>query len=116
MKKLKWKIDTSFFKDEKEIGKKELFTNYLMQAAQLRFKDGLGLKYQRILLKVMDKAEAAKNDFLELEDAEFEFIKDCFDNAKFSPQVVKVVNQIYDFIENALKEEEKKKSDSKKDK
>ena len=100
MKTIKWKLDLSHL-NEQEMGQltdKKIFENYLLTALRLGFKDGLSMDYQRKLFKILDKLEKTQIDSIELEDAEFEMVDEAFSRAKFNPEAVRLVNQIYDFL------------------
>jgi len=103
MKNLRWKLDISHFTDADTADPKAVFSNFLIGALRLGYKDGLGREFQRRLFKIQDKLDKASTDLLELEDAEFDMVKEAFERAKFQPEVVKTLNQIYDFIEEAGK-------------
>lgn len=112
MKKMQWKLKLDFASEseKKDTNEKKLFENFILAALRLGFRDGLSPDYQRRLFKVMDKLDAVDPscDNLDLEDAEFEMIKEAFDRAKFPPDNFRVVCQIYDFIELANNSEKKK--------
>ena len=101
MKQFKWKLDTSFANEEIKVTPSQLFLSYLNGALTSAYKDGIGRDYLRRAFKISEKVEASTTDTIELEDAEFELIKEAFERAKFNPAIAKVVVQIYDAIDNA---------------
>lgn len=104
MKTFKYTLNFDCFKEEdKPKDLKEYPSNLVVAALRLRFKDGLSMDSQRRLFKIMDKMDNSKDFSVELEDAEFELIDDAFKNAKFPPELNKVVCQMYDFIDAARK-------------
>lgn len=103
MKTFRWKIDTSFTKEVIEITPQQLFINHFYGALNTSYKDGLGMEYQRRVFKISDKVEKSTEDTVQLEDAEFDLLQECFERAKCPPALVKIWVQIHDAIEEAKK-------------
>ena len=107
MKKFKWKLDLTDIKGTENVSSKDVFINYLNGALSTCYKDGLQRDSMRRLFKITDKLDHVEGDYLELEDAEFELIETAFERGKFTPQGVKIANQIYNAIEEAKTEGKK---------
>lgn len=103
MKTLKFNLNFDFAKDKSEVPDKvsDYIGKLLTLALKLRFKDGLSMESQRKLFKILDKFDHCADNAVDLEDAEFELIDDAFKNAKFAPDMNKVLCQVYDFIDEA---------------
>jgi hypothetical protein len=103
MKNFKWKLDFSLLDDKNDLPNdvKKYVENLVLSTLNNRYKDGLDYKKQRELFKVLDKINQSTTDYVELEDSEFEFLEDVFLNSKFPPQFTKVINEIYNNVEEA---------------
>jgi len=100
MKSFKWKIGLEFVKDEK-VDVVQIVTDHITAAMRYAYKDGLSWDCQRRLVKILDKIETDKTGTVKLEDAEFDLLKESFKRAKFPPATTRVLNKIYDAIEEA---------------
>jgi len=101
MKTLSLVLDLSFIKDEANPPDlKKTWEGFVVNGCRTSYKDGIDLKMNAKLFKILDKLEKA-TDSLELEDAEFDVIKDIQARAKFDPSANKVLNQINMRIEEA---------------
>jgi hypothetical protein len=103
MKNFKWKLDFSFVENKNDIPKdiKVYFENLLLTTINSKFKDGLLMKEQIQLLKILDKLKLTQDDFIILEDSEFEFIEDVFTQSRFLPSFTRVINQVYTNLDEA---------------
>ena len=114
MKSFAWKLDVSFASKE-EIGKismQQLWINHFHGALASAWKDGIGRDFQRRAYNICNKIEGSMLDIgvVELEDAEFELIRETFERAKCHPSLLKIWNQIHDSIDKTVagkKSEEK---------
>lgn len=80
----------------------EVFLEWIVSALLSAHPDGLSFKEQRMLYKVLDKIEIAFKELketVELEDAEYELLKEAFKTAKLPITSCKVVNLFYDIFE-----------------
>ena len=103
MKTFRYNLDTSFIKEPLEVTPQQLWINHFYGALQTAYKDGLGMDFQKRVFKITDKVEKATEDVVQLEDAEFDLLKECFERAKCPPALVKIWVQIHDAIEEAKK-------------
>ena len=102
MKNFKWKLDFSFLEEnQRPTDHAKWFENAFVGALMSRYKDGVSISNQRVLFKIMSKIEASETETIELEDAEFELIKEAFMNGKFNPAGYKVSCQIAQNIDDA---------------
>ncbi len=104
MKTFKWKLNFDFLEEaQRPTDYKKWFESVLIGTSTSRFKDGVNLKSQRTLFNIMNKIDASITEFIELEDSEFEFLKDVFENGKFNPAGFRISVQIQDAIDEAAK-------------
>lgn len=107
MKKFKWRLDLSSLEDiamtpqEAAMTAKEWFIKLLDAGFDMVYPRGLNKELLRRSIKITDKIEAATDDYIELEDAEFSLISETFDKATFKRILAKVVEQVYQAIESA---------------
>lgn len=96
-----------FLKDNQ----KTVFENMLHQGINSRFSTGIGGKTQRTFGRILDKLDKTETDYLELEDSEFNFLKDLFNNeaTKFASQNTRLINRYRDALK--AKPEEDTESD-----
>lgn len=99
MKLFKWKLDTSFSKELVNVTPSELWISHFNGALMTAYKDGLGRDYMRRVFNICNKVEKDGVGVIELEDVEFELIKECFERAKGHPVLSKLWNQIYSAID-----------------
>ena len=103
MKKFKWKLDFSFLPDERRpTDEVRWFEEAIIGALMTRYKEGVPLSIQRTIFNIMNKVEKSENEIIELEEAEFDLIKESFLNGKFNPAGYKISVQIEKNIEQAM--------------
>lgn len=106
MKTLKLKLKYDLPKENLE--KANVLTcDYLISGVNMKHRDGLEGQLRRVFGRIQRKCdEAIEKDYdaLELEDAEFDLIQDCFDEAKFPAVLSKYINVLEEEIERAGKE------------
>lgn len=79
----------------------ELFVDWLAGAVELSHKQGMTRKEQRMFYKALDKIEKAQDEGVsevDLEDAEYTFLRESVDRASFPTSSCKVVNLLYDIF------------------
>lgn len=105
MKKFKWKLDTSFVVEKSsDFSDRGLFLNYFNAALNTAYKDGLGREYIRRAFNIANKIEACNgSETVDLEDSEFELLKEAFERGKFPSQGGRILVQIYDAIDESEK-------------
>ena len=94
--------------DLKEGEEYKVSTNLISKAIQY-FQiqsQGLNLSQQRQAIKIMDKLEDCESGTLELEDAEYTFLKNIFDTVKW-PEHMRAFTMVADNIENPIKQDPK---------
>ena len=104
MKTLKFVVSTKKLNNPEGFDVKDIFTNNVMQGLHSLNEKGMTAADSRTLCKIMDKVDdvnAEKCDTLELEDAEFELVKKAFKDAKFPPNLCRVIGQFLDFLDAA---------------
>ena len=99
MKQFRWKLDTSSLGTELKVTDAQVFINLLHIASNTAYKDGMGRDFMRRLYNVCNKVENDGVGTIELEDAEFELLKEMFERAKWGSRNMKLVCQVYDAIE-----------------
>ena len=100
MKTLNLSLDLSHIKDEQNPPDiKKTWEGFIVNGCRTAYND-INLKMSCKLFKILDKLEKA-TDSIELEDAEFDVIKDIQERAKFDPSANKVLYQINNRIEEA---------------
>ena len=117
MKRLKWKLDTSFASEQEKAAAekedpKQLYLSFLNGALNSTYKDGLRKDFMIRLFKVTEKVEKAKTSYVDLEDAEFSLVEEAFEKSKFPAKFQKILAQIYASIDEA-KERAKAESEGK---
>ena len=98
MKTLELDLDLSLIKTNEVLTNQSVWEGFIIQGARSAFKDGVDLKMQSKLLKIIDKINSA-NGSVELEDAEFEVIKDIKDKSKFDVSYFRIGSQIMEKIQ-----------------
>lgn len=81
----------------------DLSIDYIYFAVATKYKDGLDNQWRRTwarLQRKLDEASENKAKTLELEDAELDFIKVAFRDAKFNPLISKYVVLFEDELES----------------
>ena len=87
---------------------RELTFEYIMQAVMQKYEKGIEGSLRRLwgrIQRKFDTAIDAKADTVELEQAEQDFIKEAFMEAKFSPIAAKYVQILEDEIESWSKKQ-----------
>jgi len=105
MKTLKLKLDYALPESNKELPE-VLTCDYIISSVNMKHRDGLEGQLRRVFGRLQRKCDEAiekKYDVLELEDSEFDLIKDCFEEAKFPPVLAKYINVLEEEIERAAK-------------
>lgn len=72
----------------------------------MKYRDGLEGQLRRIFGRIQRKCDDAVEkgyDVLELEDSEFDLIKDTFEDSKFPPVLSKYINVLEEEIERCAK-------------
>ncbi len=105
MKTIKLKLEYGIPEASKD--KAETLTcDYMLSAINMKYKDGMEGQLRRIFGRLQRKCDEAVDkgyDILELEETEFELVKDCFEDSKFPPVLSKYVNILEDELERASK-------------
>lgn len=92
MKELNLSLDLSRISDENPDLKK-IWEGFIIAGARTAYKDGIDIKMQSRLIKIIDKIELA-NDSVQLEDAEYDVLKEISERAKFDPAYSRIGFQI----------------------
>ena len=74
--------------------------HFIIRGANTIYKDGIDIKTSRRINKILDLIEKS-NGSVELEDADFEIVKNIVDRGKFDAQLRLVVEQIAKSVEDA---------------
>jgi hypothetical protein len=111
MKKFNLDVDYDLQKENKDgkaytpeelsEGNAQLTNNYIETSVLLSNKDGLDSQFRRIWVKIQSKIQMALNSkdyVIELEQGEYDFIKNAILNAKFNPTIAKYVVALEDAI------------------
>lgn len=99
MKTLNLSLDLSHIKDEKNPPDlKNTWEDFIVNGCKTAYREGIDLKMNSKIFKILDKLKKS-TDLLELEDAEFDVIKDIQSRAKFNPSANNVLHQINNRIE-----------------
>lgn len=90
------KISEQEIADINKLQQKMLFENILNQGMQSKYPNGITNKLSRDYAKILKKLDKAPGNFLELEDSEFDIVKDMFTNegSRFLPAQTRLV-QLY---------------------
>lgn len=113
MKTFRYRQDINTLKlndTEKEFfakdGQKSVFENILNQALSTKYPQGIPAKTGRILARIYTKLDATEVDTLELEEAEFELVRDALtgEEARFAPQQFRLLSLYAAAIEAAAKD------------
>lgn len=105
MKTLALKLNYDLPEGTKDLPE-NLTCDYLISAVNMKYREGLEGQLRRVFGRIQRKCDEALEkhyDVLELEDSEFDLIKDCFEDAKFPPVLAKYINVLEDEIEKAGK-------------
>ncbi len=105
MKTINLNLNYSLPENEK-LTSQQLTIDYLLSCVNTKHKEGLEGQLRRIFGRVQRKCDEAldkKYDVLELEDSEFDLIKDCFEDAKFPAVLSKYVNILEEEVERSSK-------------
>lgn len=100
MKTLNLEIDLSFIKEEPKPNLIKTWEGFIMNGLRTTYRDGIDFSLQRKLEKIFNKLEVSIGT-LELEDAEFDVLKDIKDRSKFDPSLYKTTIQCNQRIEEA---------------
>ncbi len=90
-----------------EFSNQEITFNYIQIAVADKYKQGLEGQKRRIFSRIQNKFDAAienKEESIELESAEEDFIKDAFRDAKFPPLLARYVVMLEDEVDKLGKE------------
>ena len=98
MKSLNLDLDLSFITGDKP-KIKDIWDNFLINGSRAAYKDGVDLKMQSKLVKILDKLK--DEGTIELEDAEFDVLKDIKERAKFDPNYARLGSRILQKLEEA---------------
>lgn len=80
--------------DDNQPSNQALTFNYVNYAVEAKHKDGLRPRDRRLYARLQDKLDAAIQDrsqTIEIEKAEVDFLKDCFKDCRFPPQLSRFV-------------------------
>jgi len=91
----------------KAIGQKGMFENYLSSALDKKGGDrGVKPFEARILSRIQNKLDAAKADYVELEEAEFDLVKEAFrrEDSQWPAMQVRALMQYLSNIEDCEKD------------
>jgi hypothetical protein len=102
VKKMNLEIDLSFIKGNEKNTIPEVWEGFIIQGSRTTYKDGVNLKMQRTLIKIIDKIKVGTMD-IELEDAEYDVMVEIQERGKFDPAYSRVGSQIMEKIEEAKK-------------
>jgi hypothetical protein len=106
MKKINLQIRTDDLKFPTPEDKNTVFSNHIQAGFQMHIQQTKGSnladfrKMNRILDK-LEKAEEKKAEYLELEDADFEFLHQVYTTVKWQGGGIKVITRIGDRVEEA---------------
>lgn len=112
MKTLNYKVDLIKLKlneaEEKhisELGYKRLFENILNQLLRSKHPQGIQGVKGRIYSRILNKLDVSESELLEIEDAEFDIIKEVFlsDETTFDPEQTRLIMQYVTAVEEANK-------------
>lgn len=71
-----------------------VFENVVNHAIHTRYPQGIGGRTQRTFARILNKLDATKNDLLQLEEDEFELLKNLFthEDAKFPATQTRLID------------------------